>query len=139
MDPKSTKGYRLVLDPQKGGGLYALDPRTGKIAWSEPARPCDPSRTGCSPAQSAAVTAIPCVVFSGSLDGHLRAYAASSGTVLWDMDTARNFSAVNGKPASGGSMDVAGPAVVGGMIFVNSGYGQWGGIPGNVLLAFSVQ
>jgi polyvinyl alcohol dehydrogenase (cytochrome) len=30
-DPKSAKGYRLVLDPHKGGGLYALDPRTGKI------------------------------------------------------------------------------------------------------------
>jgi hypothetical protein len=23
------------------------------------------------------------------------------------------------------------------MVFVNSGYGQWGGMPGNVLLAFS--
>ena len=32
-------------------------------------------------------------------------------------------------------MDAAGPAVVNG---VNSGYGQWGGMPGNVLLAFSV-
>jgi polyvinyl alcohol dehydrogenase (cytochrome) len=35
-------------------------------------------------------------------------------------------------------MDAAGPAVVNGMVFVNSGYGQWGGMPGNVLLAFSV-
>jgi hypothetical protein len=25
------------------------------------------------------------------------------------------------------------------VIFVNSGYGQWGGMSGNVLLAFSVQ
>ena len=32
----------------------------------------------------------------------------------------------------------AGPTVIGGMLFVNSGYGQWGGMPGNVLLAFSV-
>jgi hypothetical protein len=24
------------------------------------------------------------------------------------------------------------------MLFVNSGYGQWGGMPGNVLLDFSV-
>ena len=45
--------------------------------------------------------------------------------------------AVNGKPARGGSMDVAGPAIVNGMLFVNSGYGQWGGMPGNVLLDFS--
>ena len=138
-DTKSTKGYRLVLDPYKGGGLYALDAQTGKIAWSAPAVPCDPSRTGCSPAQSAAVTGIPGVVFSGSVDGHLRAYSSSTGKVLWDTDTARDFSAVNGKSANGGSIDVAGPAVLNGMIFVNSGYGQWGGMSGNVLLAFSVQ
>ena len=138
-DPKSAKGYRLVLDPHKGGGLYALDSRTGKIVWSASATPCAPSRTDCSPAQSAAVTAIPGVVFSGSVDGHLRAYSASTGGVLWDTDTARDFSAVNGKPANGGSIDAAGPAVVNGMIFANSGYGKWGGMSGNVLLAFSVQ
>jgi polyvinyl alcohol dehydrogenase (cytochrome) len=138
-DPKSTKGYRLVLDPHQGGGLYALDSGTGKIVWSAPATPCDASRTGCSPAQSAAVTAIPGVVFSGSVDGHLRAYSATTGRVLWDTDTARDFPTVNGKHANGGSIDAAGPAVVNGMIFVNSGYGQWGGLPGNVLLAFSVQ
>ncbi|HET6215381.1 MAG TPA: PQQ-binding-like beta-propeller repeat protein [Acidobacteriaceae bacterium] len=138
-DTKSPKGYRFVPDPHKGGGLDALDPRTGKIVWSTPAAPCAASRTDCSPAQSAAVTAIPGVVFSGSVDGHLRAYSASTGRVLWDTDTARDFSTVNGKPARGGSIDGAGPAVVNGMIFVNSGYGQWGGMPGNVLLAFSVQ
>ncbi len=138
-DPKSAKGYRLVLDPHKGGGLYALDPRTGKIVWSTPATPCDASRTACSPAQSAAVTAIPGVVFSGSIDGHLRAYSATTGKVLWDTDTAHDFSTVNGKSASGGSIDAGGPAVVNGMLFVNSGYGEWGGMPGNVLLAFSVQ
>jgi polyvinyl alcohol dehydrogenase (cytochrome) len=138
-DPKSPKGYRLVLDPHQGGGLYALDSPTGKIVWSAPATPCDASRTGCSPAQSAAVTAIPGVVFSGSVDGHLRAYSATTGKVLWDTDTARDFPTVNGKPGKGGSIDAAGPAVVNGMIFVNSGYGQWGGMSGNVLLAFSVQ
>jgi polyvinyl alcohol dehydrogenase (cytochrome) len=138
-DPKSTRGYRLLLDPHKGGGLYALESRTGKIVWGASAMPCDASRTGCSPAQSAAVTAIPGVVFSGSVDGHLRAYSASTGRLLWDTDTARDFSAVNGKPGHGGSIDAAGPAVVNGMIFVNSGYGQWGGMSGNVLLAFSVR
>ena len=35
-------------------------------------------------------------------------------------------------------MSNSGPAVVGGMVFVNSGYSHHGGIiPGNVLLAFS--
>src|SRR5581483_5749451 len=62
-----------------------------------------------------------------------------TGKVLWDMDTAREFPTVDGRPAHGGSLDVAGPAVANGMIFVNSGYGQWGGMPGNVLLAFSAR
>ena len=137
-DPKSPKGYRYILNPKEGGGLYALDPATGKIMWTTPAAPCVAGRTDCSPAQSAAVTAIPGVVFSGSVDGHLRAYAAANGKVIWDADTAREFSTINGPPAHGGSIDAAGPAIVHGMILVNSGYGQWGGMPGNVLLAFSV-
>lgn len=138
-DPTSPKHYKLVLKPQQGGGLDALDPATGKIVWSAPAIPCAAGRTDCSPAQSAAVTAIPGAVFSGSVDGHLRAYSTDTGKVLWDTDTAREFPTVNGQPAHGGSLDAAGPAIVNGMIFVNSGYGQWGGMPGNVLLAFSVR
>jgi polyvinyl alcohol dehydrogenase (cytochrome) len=108
------------------------------MVWSAKPAPCAEGKTDCSPAQSAAVTAIPGVVFSGSVDGHLRAYSASTGEVLWDTDTACQFDTVNGKPAHGGSLDAAGPAVVNGMVIVNSGYGQWGGMPGNVLLAFSV-
>jgi polyvinyl alcohol dehydrogenase (cytochrome) len=81
---------------------------------------------------------IPGVVFSGSVDGHLRAYAASDGKIVWDFDTARDYETVNGVRARGGSMDGAGPAVAGGVLYVNSGYGAWGGMPGNVLLAFSV-
>jgi len=137
VDPKLPKGYRFTLDPKQGGGLYALDPATGKIIWSAPGIPCAADRTDCSPAQSAAVTAIPGVVFSGSVDGHLRAYAAETGKILWDTNTAQEFSTVNGPAAHGGSLDVAGPAIVNGTILVNSGYGQWGGMPGNVLLAFS--
>jgi polyvinyl alcohol dehydrogenase (cytochrome) len=138
--PDSTlpQGFRSVLDPEKGGGLHALDLKSGKIVWSAKPSPCVEGRTNCSPAQSAAVTAIPDVVFSGSIDGHLRAYSTTTGAVIWDVDTAREFETVSGKPARGGSMDVGGPAVVNGMVFVNSGYGQWGGMPGNVLLAFSV-
>jgi polyvinyl alcohol dehydrogenase (cytochrome) len=61
-----------------------------------------------------------------------------TGEVIWDTNTAHAYAAVNGGTARGGSMDVAGPAVVDGMVFANSGYDQWGGMPGNVLLAFSV-
>jgi polyvinyl alcohol dehydrogenase (cytochrome) len=121
-----------------GAGLYALNLKNGKVVWSARPSACPPERKNCSAAQSAAVTAIPGVVFSGSIDGHLRAYSTATGAVIWDVDTAHEFPTVNDKPARGGSMDVAGPAVVNGMLFVNSGYGQWGGMPGNVLLAFSV-
>ncbi len=138
-DPKAPGGFRIALDPKKGGGLHALDLATGKITWSALPVTCADGRTDCSPAQSGAVTAIPAAVFSGSVDGHLRAYAAETGKVLWDVDTAREFKTVNGNPAHGGSMDAGGPVVVDGMVFVNSGYGQWGGMPGNVLLASSVE
>jgi polyvinyl alcohol dehydrogenase (cytochrome) len=137
-DAKSPQGFRLTLDPRKGGGLHALDLESGRILWdAKPPTACPPEATNCSPAQSAAVSAIPGVVFSGSVDGHLRAFSASTGEVLWDANTARSFETVNGK-AHGGSLDAAGPAIANGMVFVNSGYGQWGGMPGNVLLAFSV-
>jgi polyvinyl alcohol dehydrogenase (cytochrome) len=138
-DPKAPGGYRLVLDPRKGGGLHALELTTGKIIWSALPAPCAADRTDCSPAQSGAVTAIPGAVFSGSVDGHLRAYATGTGKVLWDVDTAREFKTVNGNAAHGGSLDAGGPVVIDGMVFVNSGYGQWGGMPGNVMLAFSVE
>jgi polyvinyl alcohol dehydrogenase (cytochrome) len=85
----------------------------------------------------AAVTAIPGVVFSGSLDGHLRAFGAEDGRFLWDYDTVREYETSNGVPGRGGSLDVPGAVVMGGMVFVNSGYARFGGMPGNVLLAFS--
>ena len=125
-----------VLDPSVGGGLTALRPADGSRAWHVTPDPCG-TRPGCSPAQSAALTAIPGIVFSGSLDGHLRAYTARSGEIVWDFDTTRSFETVNGVKASGGAIDGPGPIVVDGMVFVNSGYTRFGGNPGNVLLVFA--
>ena len=34
---------------------------------------------------------MPGVVFSGSTDGHLRAYSTIDGKILWDFDTAKAF------------------------------------------------
>ncbi len=126
-----------TFDPVKGGGLTALHLEDGGKAWFAPSHPCNPPRPGCSPGQSAALTLIPGVVFSGSMDGHMRAFATEDGEVLWDFDTAKEYTTVNGIQAKGGSLDGAGPVVVGGMIFVNSGYPRNGGMPGNVLLAFA--
>ena len=85
------------------------------------------------------MTAIPGVVFSGSNDGALRAYETKTGAVVWEFDTNKDFTAVNGVPAKGASLIGPGPVVVGGMVYVNSGYGAFGGRPGNVLLAFGLE
>ena len=44
---------------------------------------------------------------------------------------------MNGVTGRGGSLDSGGPVIVDGMVFTNSGYGMWQGLPGNVLLAFA--
>ena len=136
-DPASLT--RFILSPTTGGGLTALATADGKKLWNVQPPPCSNQAPGCSPAQSAALTAIPGVVFSGSLDGHLRAFDAGSGKVIWDVDTARDYDAVNGVKGRGGSLDGPGAVVAGGMLFVNSGYSRFGGMPGNVLLAFAAR
>src|SRR5207237_7542048 len=127
-----------TLDPNAGGGLFALGLATGKISMHAPPVPCG-SRSRCSPALSAAITAIPGVVFSGGVSGYLRAYTTGDARLLWEVDTAREYPIVNGTSARGGAMDGSGPTIVDGMLYVNSGYAQWGGLPGNVLLAFEVR
>ena len=93
-----------TYDPAAGGGLTALRIADGSKAWFAEPQPCSPPRPGCSPAQEAAVTMIPGVVFSGSLDGHMRAYNAEDGKVLWDFNTVRDFTTVNRVAAKGGSL-----------------------------------
>ncbi len=124
-------------NPAAGGGLFALQVATGKKVWyAPPAKPDCASQFGCSAAQMAPVTAIPGVVFSGSEDGHIRAYNAQNGNLLWDFETARDFQTVNGVKARGGSLNATGPAIVDGVLYMDAGYTN--GLAGNVLLAFSV-
>ena len=126
-------------NPAASGGMNAVDLRTGRVVWSVPGAGCA-NRRPCKPSQNAAVTLIAGVVFSGTMDGRLRAYSTRDGTVLFEYDTAREFTTVNQVHANGGSMSNGGAAVVDGMLFINSGYSHHGGIlPGNVLLAFSVE
>jgi len=124
-------------DASQGGGMFALRLDNGERMWYAPPIACG-DRARCSPAQSAAVSAMPGVAFSGSMDGHLRAYSAANGAVVWDFDTERTYQTVNGVEGRGGSIDGPGPVIAGGMVFANSGYTAAGGAPGNVLLAFSV-
>lgn len=134
---QSALGTSLELAPDSGGGLFAFDVASGTLRWYT-AHPGCHGKPGCSPAQSAAVTVIPGVVFSGGLDGHLRAYDSRNGRIIWDVDTERNYETVDGVPGRGGSLDGPGAVVVGGMLYVDSGYAYLGSAPGNVLLAFSV-
>jgi polyvinyl alcohol dehydrogenase (cytochrome) len=124
-------------DPKRGGGIFALRLDTGEQVWYTAPPGCG-DRPRCSPAQSAAVSAIPGVAFSGSVDGHMRGYSTTDGAIVWDVDTVRPYETVNGVPARGGSLDGPGAAIGGGMLFFNSGYHTNGGAPGNVLLAFSI-
>jgi polyvinyl alcohol dehydrogenase (cytochrome) len=123
----------------KPGGLHAVNIATGERVWFTPPPPlkCERGR-GCNAAQSAAITVIPGVVFSGSVDGGLRAYSAKDGAIIWEYDTNREFQTLNGVPANGASIMGPGPTVAGGMLYVNSGFGTHGGRAGNVLLAFGV-
>ena len=123
-------------NPNVGGGLFAIRVADGTQVWATKAPPCGQN---CSPAQSAPATVMPGVVFSGSLDGHLRAYATTDGRIIWDVDTAREFETVNAVKATGGSIDVGGPAISGGMVLTTSGNPTWGGKRGNVLLAFGAR
>jgi polyvinyl alcohol dehydrogenase (cytochrome) len=129
----------FIGDRTKGGGLAALDLKTGRKLWAAPPILCDHARPSCLPAQTAAVTVIPDAVFSGSLDGHMRAYAVSDGAILWDFDSVRSYQGVGDIVGQGGSIGGSGPVVVGGMLYTTSGDSSTSTQPGNVLLAFSAE
>jgi polyvinyl alcohol dehydrogenase (cytochrome) len=116
---------------------------TGQRAWfvQPPRVDCSASNANrCDQAQSAAVTVIPGVVFSGATNGIVRAYSTVDGKVIWEFDTAREFPTVNGLRAKGGILDGGGPTIVQGMLYMESGYATTrGGVPGNVLLAFGAK
>jgi polyvinyl alcohol dehydrogenase (cytochrome) len=142
----ASTAYVPVADPfgppdQRKPGLSAVRIATGEKLWHTPApeAKCAWGRVRCINAQSAAATLIPGVVFSGTTDGRLRAYATGDGKILWDFDTAAApYDAVNGKPAKGGTIDAGGATIANGVLYLNSGYGRIFGMPGNALLAFSV-
>lgn len=135
-------GYFATADGQlgpKAGGLAAIDLATGAEVWRTAPPAGDCAGAACVQAQSAAISAIPGVVFSGATNGMMRAYATGDGKVIWEYNTARPFTTVNGVAAKGGSLNGPGPVVAGGMLFMNSGYAYLGfGTAGNVLLAFGV-
>ncbi len=152
--PQGKQIWGVSNPPPPRPGVSALDPATGRVLWhrATPKAPCKfyGDRTGrdnvpgvCLNASSAAVSVIPGVVFSGSLDGWLRAYDARTGRTIWaHSTTAQTYDTTNrvkGQP--GGSIDGPGPTIAGGMVYTWSGYNgasDTGGNGVNVLLAYSV-
>ena len=122
-------------------GLYALDVATGSTVWEVPdkANVCDGSLK-CLAGYGGSVTATGGVVLIGADDGHLRIFQAATGGLLWEDQTARAFTTVNGVPGKGGSISggVA-PLVYKGTVIVPSGYGFASKLPGNVLLVYGVE
>jgi len=144
-------------------GVYALSVDDGKVLWSHPIErgcrfdPADAPLVGlaemakgksqrspwpeCSYyyGQSAAAVVANGVVYAGALDGRLRMFDAETGRLLRVIETKQAFKGSNGVDGHGGAIDVGGAIVDGGQLFVLSGYGMFGQMPGNVLLVYGLQ
>jgi polyvinyl alcohol dehydrogenase (cytochrome) len=119
-----------------GNGLVALQLSNGVEKWFTPLK--TPETMAQHRGVVAAVSVIPGVLFSGGMDGVLRAVSPMDGRTLWEFNTAQEFQTVNSVVAKGGSIGAGGPTIANGMVFVGSGYvGFQNGVPGNVLLAFT--
>ena len=136
-DMTDTHDGRKYDVKQAGPGLHAVDAGSGQILWRAIARNNCGTRPNCDPGISSAVTAIPGVVFAGHLDGQFRAYDTATGKVIWSYDTQRPVQTVSGAQGKGGGMSGPGAAIANGYVVVNSGYGLYYHMPGNVLLVFA--
>ncbi|MDB5395784.1 MAG: hypothetical protein JWM91_3290 [Rhodospirillales bacterium] len=133
--------YVATANPESESGLTALRITTGEQVWHTVAAPpsCDWGAANCYQAQPAALTVIPGAVFSGALDGHLRAYSTETGKIIWNFDTAKSYDAVNGGLARGGSLDGGAQTIANGVLYVTSGsHTANSPHPGNALLALTV-
>jgi polyvinyl alcohol dehydrogenase (cytochrome) len=119
-------------------GLYALDIATGELRWSTPITDTCGDRERCNSGLSAAIVATEDLVWSGGLDGNLRAFDAETGAVVWQYDTWREYDATDGTTANGATIDTDGPMIAGNMLFIQSGYARQLLTGGNALLAFEL-
>jgi len=136
-DMADTGDARVYDASIRGSGLHAVDAATGKTIWDARAPDDCKGVKFCDSGVSAAVTAIPGVVFAGHLDGMLRAYDGATGKVLWQVDTTKTVPTITGTEGHGGSMSGSGPLVVDGHLVVNSGYGMYSHMAGNLLMVFA--
>jgi polyvinyl alcohol dehydrogenase (cytochrome) len=124
--------------------LSALRLTDGSLIWRhrapEPAKCSFEGR--CSNGYSGPPSLANGVLYGVNQDGHVRAFQAKTGKMVWDYDTAgRHYETVNGvKNQRGGNLDATGMTFAGPMAFLMAGFNGASGSsgPDNVLLAFSV-
>ena len=121
-------------------GIYSLDGMSGKLNWKfTPIDRCPEStKPACDIGISAALTATNDLVIGGGFDGWLYVLNKNTGELIWEFNTAVDFSAFTSLPAHGGSIESDGPVVLDNNIFINSGYQYGGRLGGNVLLNFEI-
>ncbi len=124
-------------------GLYAVNIETGEIDWEfhieascEEADRAFTPRCDTNFGLSGAPSVIGDYVVTGGLDGILYVLDRTSGELVWQYRTAREFETVNGVDAHGAAIDNASIIATNGLLIVNSGYGLFGAGAGNVMLAF---
>ncbi|GJM13721.1 MAG: cytochrome CBB3 [Pseudohongiella sp.] len=123
-------------------GIYTYFVATGEPSWSYEIEPkCDDRSDRLRRCEalygfSATPLSVDGAVITAGLDGRLFVFNSDSGELLFEYDTAVDFETVNGVEGYGGSIDAHSIAAGSGMVFVGSGYGSFGEVPGNVLLAF---
>ena len=136
-DMPDTRDGRVYDASKSGAGIHAIDAADGRILWRSPADDICNGKANCDRGISAAVTAIPGLVFAGHLDGRFRAYDGRTGKPVWTYDTTQRVRTVSGVEARGGGMSGSGATVSGGHVVVNSGYGLYYHMPGNLLMVFT--
>ena len=121
-------------------GIYSLDGISGKINWKfTPIDRCpENTKPACDIGISAALTATNDLVIGGGFDGWLYVLNKNTGELIWEFNTAIDFSAFTNVPSNGGSIESDGPVVIDNNIFINSGYQYGGRLGGNVLLNFEI-
>lgn len=138
-DPHFAEVKDYVPEP----GMNAVDINTGAVLWRKPVTAdCSNGRKerfnlcGEKYGLSAAPLVVDKSVVAGALDGRIYIFDAATGDIVWQYDTLRDFSTVNGIKGQGGGIDSHSVFAGSGMLFVASGYGGFRQPPGNVLLAF---
>lgn len=140
--PISDRSVKLLGKNTEGEaepGLHAVDISTGETLWFAPSTANCEGRDDCFAGFSAAVTVTDDLVFAPALNGVIYAFAADSGKLLWQYDTARKFKSVNGVDAKGGSIDLGGVYLADGQLFVTSGYEVFGQQAGNAFIVFELE